>query len=287
MIPKLVDRGSQTNSTIKLETHRFPHFLKLWHYHPELELVYIVKSGGVRFVGDSIEKFYEGELLLLGENLPHMFRNDQAYFEEGSNLFAEALVVHFRPDFLGTLLSAIPGLSKPGGLIKRAGRGILFDKKTSEKAALDIKAMTSMKPERQLISFLNLLTDLSETENVKYLSSERFSESFPSNRDKLSTVFDHIYNHFRDGINLEETASLVAMNKAAFCRMFRQRTGQTFTQFVNKIRIEYASRLLMDTDIKVVEACFESGFSNLTHFNRQFRKFTQCTPSEYRALHVL
>ena len=122
----LLDRTSSKNISFTVTDNIHPHFLRVWHYHPELELVVILKSTGTRFIGDSIEKFREGEVVLIGENLPHMWLNDPEYFVESSGLEAHALAVHFNLHFLGHAFFDAPEMKAISGLLQRAVLGIQF-----------------------------------------------------------------------------------------------------------------------------------------------------------------
>ena len=133
------------NSSFTASWDSYSHFLKIWHYHPELELVYIIKGAGTRFIGDGIEKFSEGELVLIGKNLPHMWLSDDVYFEEGSDLISEAIGIHFKEDFLGMDFMKAMEMKPVFQLIKRAGQGIKFSNLDAGLVAM-VKSLTTLEP---------------------------------------------------------------------------------------------------------------------------------------------
>ena len=161
MKPKLLDRSTKLNHSFDLHHHCFPHFLKVWHYHPELELVYIKKSTGTRFLGDNIQKFQQGDLVLIGENLPHMWQNDQTYFQENSNFSAEALVIHFNKDFAGKDFFNLPELTAIKELFETAKRGVLFKGNIKRTTAEMLERMLMASDFERLINLIQLLKSLS------------------------------------------------------------------------------------------------------------------------------
>ncbi|MEJ0055679.1 MAG: cupin domain-containing protein [Bacteroidota bacterium] len=184
MKPKLLVRNTTLNHSFNLDHHVYPHFLKVWHYHRELELVYIKKSIGTRFLGDSIKKFQEGDLVLIGENLPHMWQNDIGYFEKESMLTAEALVIHFRRDFAGDEFFSIPEMKSVNELMERAKRGITFRKKISEQAGGILESMIELNDFDRLIKFIQLLKFLADDTSTELLSSPGFVDSFKKEENR-------------------------------------------------------------------------------------------------------
>lgn len=286
MKPKLLDRSTKLNHSFDLHHHFFPHFLKVWHYHPELELVYIKKSTGTRFLGDSIQKFQEGDLVLIGENLPHMWQNDEIYFTEKSSLSAEALVIHFNKDFAGKDFLNLPELSPIKELLEVAKRGILFKGNIKPTIARLLENMLQANDFERLIHLIQLLKFLSMGADLVLLSSPGFVDSFKrEEKRRLDKIYEYIINHFREEITLEKAADLANMNTSSFCRYFKKTTSKTFSQYLNEVRVGFACRLLMEKNFNISETCYECGFKNISNFNRQFRNIAGMSPSEYTKLH--
>ncbi len=280
-----LDRTIIENNSFAIKENSYPYFLRIWHYHPELELVYIKKSTGTRFIGDSIERFSEGEVVLIGPNLPHMWLNDKKYFSDSSNLVAEAYAIHFKKDFLGKEFLNAPELKNVSDLIETSILGIKFVGLDHKVIAL-IKELPKKRSFEKLIQFLEILNSLANhTERVLlsskgYLSS--FKKSYNINRDR---VLQYIFNNFNRSITLVEVAAIANMNPTAFSRYFKKTHRKTFKEYLNEIRVGYACKLLTENDYNITRICYESGYNSVSNFNRQFKKIMGIPPSEYLRQH--
>ncbi len=282
----LLRRGSTPDQSFMMSRHDFQHFLKLWHYHEELELVFIEKSEGTRFIGDSIDRFETNDLLLIGSNLPHMFQNDKAFFEPDSTARAVAQVIHFHPQFLNTQLGQIPEFIPLDQLLKDAALGIRFSKKATEAVNDEIAKINELSGAASLICFLNILNILSQDDYTTIASPGFVSQFEGVSDERLGQVYDYVMNHFQEKISIEEIADLVSMNKASFCRYFKRITQKTFTDFLNDIRIGFACKMLLENHMSILEVCYHCGYNNVSHFNRQFRKKMKLSPSAYQRSRV-
>lgn len=278
----LLKRHTTPDHSFAIAKHDFPNFLKIWHYHTALELVYIVKSEGTRFVGDNIDRFKAGELILLGSNLPHMYQNDEAYFKEDSTLRAEAYALHFDPLFLKTSLADVPEFREIHQLLERAKLGLKFSEGTTQRVSLLISELSSLNDLDRMIHFLSVLSLLSKDKFAQVIASPGFVNHFEKTEgSKLEKVYDYVMNNFQEGIEINHIADLVSMNKSSFCRYFKQTTQRTFTEFLNEVRIGFACKMLMEKQMSILEVSYHCGYNNISHFNRQFRKKMQLSPSEY------
>ena len=280
-----LDRSSREGSSFTVKKNRYPYFLRIWHYHPELELVLVNESTGTRFIGDSIERFREGDLILIGENLPHMLLNDDEYFSESSELHAEAIAVHFKQDFLGKEFLEAPELHSIHDLIEKSKYGIKFDDLKPD--ILDrVRALQTGNNFERLFRFLRLLNDLANHKKVTVLSSTGYLNALHNKSNKnLDKVYEYIFKNFDKSVVLSEVAEIANMNPSAFSRFFKRVNRKTFKQYVNEIRIGYACKLLTEHQYNITRICYESGFNNISNFNRQFKKITGRSPSEYLEHH--
>ncbi|MEX0274913.1 MAG: AraC family transcriptional regulator [Flavobacteriaceae bacterium] len=277
----LLDRTSTENRSFTIKQNTAKHFLKVWHYHPEFELVMIQKSQGTRFIGDSIHKFTEGEVVLIGKNLPHMWLNDDIYFEGDSKLEAQALAVHFDQNFLGQDFFGRPEMHQIAGLLHRARCGIRFN---GLKDDFDHRMQNLLKLDgfEQLMGFLSLLNELAVCPSFDLLSSTGFSMEFHSTNDRgLDKMYAYVFKNFKNPIHSRDVAEVVHMNPSSFSRYFKRMHRKTFTRYLNEIRIGYACKLLIEDSSRITTVCFESGFNNVSNFNRQFRAIMGMTPSQY------
>ena len=281
----LLDRSSLDNSSFLISYHSYPYFLKVWHYHPELELIVVIKSTGTRFIGDNIEQFKEGDIILIGKNLPHMLLNDKEYFEKDSTLKAQAIAIHFKEHFAGETFLSMPEMNAIKKLINRAKYGIKFsgDLKLVTKW---IKGMNKLDGFDKTIKFFKILNFLSEHEDYKLLSSSGFINSFEmSGKKNLESVYEYIIKNFRENITLNDVAKIACMNPSAFSRFFKRVNRKTFSEYLNEVRVGYSCKLLMESKSNISEICFESGFNNISNFNRQFKKTMKYSPTEYVKMH--
>tara|TARA_B100000809_G_scaffold266843_1_gene332117 strand:+ start:1938 stop:2816 length:879 start_codon:yes stop_codon:yes gene_type:complete len=277
----LLDRSSVSNSSFTTKVNEYPYFLKIWHYHPELELVVILKSEGTCFVGDSIEKFEVGDVVLIGKNLPHMWLNDEDYFDQSSDQSAKAIAIHFKQAYLGEDFFETPEMIHLLELFDRAKYGLKF-LNVDKSLLVDIQNMLEMEGFNKTISFLNILDKLAKLTEIKKLASDGFVNSFRSTKSETQDkVQAYIFKNFNKEINLEEAASIAFMNTSAFSRYFKRVNRKTFSRYVTEIRIGYACKMLMENKINIAAVCYESGFKNISNFNRQFKIVMDCTPSDY------
>ena len=253
-----------------------PYFETPWHYHPEYEVVLVLEGRGKRFIGNNISDYETGDLCFIGSNLPHLYRKDDADATGGS------LVIHFRENFLGNEFGLIPEMQKIKMLFDRSSMGIQVNGDTRNDMNALMNRMTDLKGMDRLISLLQLLNILADSSEYDLLSSPEIKGQNSDDSDRLNRVFDHVMKNFKEDIEMDDIARLANMSYSGFCRYFKMRTKKNFTHFVNEIRVGYACRRLMETDLSVETICYESGFNNKTNFMEQFRKIIKCTPYQFK-----
>ncbi|MFD0798743.1 AraC family transcriptional regulator [Maribacter chungangensis] len=277
----LLNRSSVSNESLTVSHNKHPNFLRVWHFHPEFELVLILKSTGTRFIGDNIQKFEEGEVVLIGKNLPHMWLNDEAYFQGNTTLTAEAIAVHFKREFLGTEFFQIPEMKSISSLLDRADRGIKFQ---GLKPLLleKISNLITYDPTSRIYKIIEILDHLAKHEGQILLSSNSYLNSFRKTENKrLDKIYEFVFQNFNTQIGSSDLAEIAGMNKSAFSRFFKKTHKKTFTAYLNEIRVGYASRLLLENKESITEIAYLSGFNNISNFNRQFKKIHRISPSSY------
>jgi len=248
-----------------------------WHYHPEIELVYVNGGSGKRQIGSHVSYYSEGDLILIGSNLPHCGFTDKLTGNDSET------VVQMKTDFLGNDFFNIPEMKKIQALFEMAQGGIAFHGKTKMKIGEKMEILEYQSDFQRLLSILNILNELAKSDELQILNAEGFSmEAEVKDNDRINLVFNHVKNNFKEEITLDEIADLTSMTVPSFCRYFKKITNKTFVQFVNEYRLVHASKLLAEKPMSITEVCFESGFNNFSHFNKQFKAFTGQNPSEYR-----
>ena len=249
----------------------------LWHYHPEIELVYVNGGSGKRQVGSHISYYTSGSLILIGSNLPHCGFTDE---QTGNK---KETVIQMKPDFLGTDFFEISEMKKIKRLFNRAKSGIVFIGETKKRIGDKIELIENQLPFERLLTILSILNELEEATEFKVLNAEGFSmEMQMQDNDKINMIFNYVKDNFQQQITLDEVAALVSMTIPSFCRYFKKITSKTFTKFVNEYRLVHACKLLAEKPIGISEICFESGFNNFSYFNKSFHEFTGKSASQYR-----
>ena len=259
-----------------------PYFDPNWHFHPHYQLFLVEEGTGTRFVGDSIRPFEKGDLVMLGPNLPHLWRSDKPYFEPYSTLRTQGIVIYFTENFLGDTFFQHQEMGLLRELLQNARRGLAWSGNVQERAIQSLRQIhkTPAGFER-VLAFLSLLHDLSLTSNQFITSLGYTNTAKPSETDRIQLVHNYVLGHFHDHINLDTVADLAGMTPSAFCRYFRMRANKTFSDFVAEVRVGNACKLLMDGSLSVTQVSYESGYRTLSNFNRQFKEVTGQTPSSY------
>lgn len=248
-----------------------------WHYHPEIELVYVNGGSGKRQVGSHISYYTSGSLILIGSNLPHCGFTDE---KTGNK---KETIIHMKPDFLGNDFFGLSEMKNINHLFDRAKAGLVFIGETKKRIGNKLELIENQMPFERLLSLLSILNELEEATEFKVLNADGFSMDLQmQDNDKINTIFNYVKNHFQEQITLEEVADLVSMTVPSLCRYFKKITKKTFTKFVNEYRLVHASKLLAEKPISITEICFESGFNNFSYFNKTFQEFTGKSASQYR-----
>jgi AraC-like DNA-binding protein len=252
-------------------------FRFVYHYHPEIELIYFVEGEGVEFIGDSSQTFKAGHLVLLGSNLPHFWVSD------ADCQHAEACVLQFKPEIFGEHLLLLPELARVKTLLAATSRGVAFSRLMTAQAVPLMMRLGSESGAKRLLTLLELLTLLSRDTQSRTLCAAAYhlQESAEVKR-RVEAVYRYLSAHFREPCSVPEVAKALGMNEGSFSRFFRHETGRTFLEALIDLRLSYACKLLRETDKTVAEAAYECGFGNLANFNRRFRLHYRMTPKEYR-----
>ena len=252
------------------------------HNHPEYELNLIMGMSGTRIVGDSIERYTDYDLVLLGPYLYHKWDGDVHLQNSGQPY--RVITIQFGMGLMGGQFFQKEQFGKIRKLLQDSSEGIKFDGKTLEEATNIMINLTEDKGFMNVIQFLQLLDLLSKSSETCYLSSEGFSSKVLSTHsNRIQMAYSYILKHYaKINLKIGEVAKQVNMSDSAFSHFFQKYAFRSFTQFLVDIRIGHACKLLLDTDETIGQISYESGFNNLANFNRLFKKYRQCTPVEFR-----
>jgi len=278
VVPNLKIIEPSFGSSFTFKKHDIIHNSNFWHYHPEIELVYVNGGSGRRQVGSHLSYYANGDLTLIGSNLPHCgYTNEQT----GNK---NKIVIQMKPDFLGEHFFNIPEMVNAKNILQQAKSGITFGGKTKNRIGKKIEKMENQSPFERLLSIIEILNELElATEDAKILNAKGFlMEMQAQDNERINLIFNYVKENFKEPIPLEVIAEKVSMTVPSFCRYFKKATHKTFTKFVNDYRLVHASKLLAEKPISIAAIAFESGFNNFSHFNKSFKEFTGKNASEYR-----
>ncbi|MDH4461859.1 MAG: AraC family transcriptional regulator [Spirosomataceae bacterium] len=260
-----------------------PNFGGIWHYHPELELHYIIRGEGVRFIGDNISNFSHGEIVLVGENLPHTWRCKEEYFQNDPDLKVEAVVIQFLPDCLGKGLINLPEAYLLPKLYERAKSGLIIVGETRERLTHLLKAIPQAKNLERIALMVSILHLLAETSDYETIArGQAFYQSNETDTIRLNKVCNYTLSNYKKDITLEEISAISNLSVTSFCRYFKLMTKKTYYDFLIEIRISHACRALVEDKLPTEVICFDCGFNNVSNFYRHFKKVTGITPLEYK-----
>lgn len=261
----------------------YEHFLYPWHFHGEYEIIYIREGRGERFVADSMEVYMPGDVLLLGHNVPHYMKSAEEYYLGDATKRVKGVVIQFANDYMSHAINHYADLSPIKTLLEKSKRGIHFPSSGNKDIIEYIEALPRYKDVERIVHLLFLLDKMAKSKNKRLLGSPHFNENlslFTDNR--LEKLLSYITYHYTETLSLSRIASIVSMNESAFSRYFKDKTGKSFVEYIQDLRIGYACKLLLGSSNEISQIAIECGFNTLCHFNRTFKKKTGFTPTNYR-----
>jgi len=278
-VPELGYEVLDRQASVRYLQHGFPTPLVRWHHHEEYELHLIVASHGKAFVGDYIGCFEPGHLVLTGPNLPHNWISTDVP-PEGYPL--RDMVLQFSGEHLQRSAEHLPELAEAIPMLERARNGIEFFS-ISERVREHMLALRELSGLQRFARFAALLADLAQCQDYRLLSvGQMRSTEDEASMARISGIVEFVLNNFCSELSMADLADRLGMTESTFSRYFRRATGNTFTDFVNRLRINKACQLLMASDRYISTVCYDVGFNNVAYFNRRFLQFKGMTPKEFR-----
>jgi AraC-like DNA-binding protein/mannose-6-phosphate isomerase-like protein (cupin superfamily) len=279
LMPIVVDTAPQSNQIVIVKRYEGEQFPLPFHMHQKYELTLIVNGTGTRIICDDIDNFEPGDIVFMGPLVPHQW---QSSFN-GSTPKVEAITVFLEANFPTPDFRGLPEFKRFREILDLTKRGIQFKGDLKKKVSDRITSLLSLEDMELTIAIFDLLKDMIHSKEYDLLSSEHFIIHQNLDTDRISVITEYIYNNLRNKISLAELASLVSLHPGSLSRMFRQSTGYSIVEYINRIRIGLACKLLDETNEPIINIAFDCGYQNLSHFNRFFKKAKQATPSQYRA----
>ncbi|MBN2522255.1 MAG: helix-turn-helix domain-containing protein [Bacteroidales bacterium] len=255
----------------------------IWHYHQEYELSFITEGTGKRIVGDSIEEFYPGDLIFIGPRLPHVWipENPEINFSSGRTL--ESVYMLFNETIVPPPLISLPEFTQVRKAMLLSERGIKITGDTLMEVSEIMLQLPYLDKFTRLINFYRIMKIIGGSNSLEMLASEDYMKTrFESKNERIIKIHEYLMKNYREDIDLNSIAGLVNMAPGSVCRFFKTLTGTTIFEYVNKIKTDYACKMLMNTDLHITDISYDCGFNNLSHFNKQFKNHCGKTPTEFR-----
>ena len=257
-------------------------FSSRWHYHPEYEIMLVKEGKGNRFIGDTITAFTAGDLILLGPNIPHCYRSTEESSEKVTTQRNSCILLHFTEASIGNDLLNLPEARPICHLLQRCHQGLIVKGNTAKMISWLAEDLITLKGFQRWQSFLEILSQLAdstETEQITTTIQVAYNEKESA---RLGDLFEWISLNYSSPMRLSDAARVASMSENAFSRYFAQRTGKTFSSYIQELRLQKAARLLIEKKISVTEICYECGYNNISNFNRQFLNYYHMSPALYR-----
>jgi AraC-like DNA-binding protein/quercetin dioxygenase-like cupin family protein len=263
--------------TVRKFTEEDANGMPYWHCHPEYEIVFISNGRGRRHIADHVSHYFEGDLILLGPNLPHL-----GFTQETKEQHVQ-VVVQMKEDFLGKDFFEIPEMADIRQLFERARSGLSFHGHTRWEVGQILQNMVDLDKFWRMVELLRALQIMADSQEVWPLKINYLSlEVKPHDQQRMQSVYHFVEQNFQKQFTLDEASQVINMTPPAFCRFFKKLNHKTFIEFVNEFRVAHACSLLSEEHLSIAAVSYESGFNNLSHFNKQFKIVTGVTPTQYR-----
>lgn len=284
---KFLSMGYEPGSALTIKHQKVKYFPNPLHYHKELELAYIIEGHGTRYIGSSIKSFKKGDLVLVGEQLTHVWMSDTVFYED-NDMYTQAIVVKFCPDFAGKDFLKLPEAHGVAQTINDAAGGLRIKGEANKTIGAILYKMLEQSPLEQILSLIQILNLMSITENKYVLSNFDLHKSTnPKEKDRMNRIIKHSTLHFRRTIPIEEIAGIASLSKSAFCRYFKNTIKKSYLEFLYEIRVEYACKLLVEDDLGMTQICYDAGFNNPSSFSQIFKRIKGVSPNTYRKLNSI
>jgi len=270
------------SESFRVQEDRQPHFYDVLHCHPEIQLTLIVQSEGVYSIAHQLGRFAEYDMYLIGADVPHVFKNGEAWYSGQAIGEAKSISLFFKENSFGEGLFDVPEFFKIKQLLEGSERGIKLSRQLADELGgpmLNMPQLTGAARIIQLLSFLETIASGGEWEYLSPPIEKRFPKE---DYERLNSIVTYIMKHYSQPISLEDIAAEAHLSPSAFCRFFKKRTRKSFVEYVNEFRVSMACKMLVESGLPISRICYETGFNNLANFNRQFRRVMGETPSGYR-----
>ncbi len=253
-----------------------------FHFHPELELTLVLEGSGRRLVGRQVSNYEAGDLVLLGPNLPHTWSGNET---ASSQEMSRSIVIQFKEHFAGAHFWDIPEMAAINTLFQKAQSGIWIKGKTRDWVAEKMTIGSNLPPFQKILQLIEILHGIAISEETEQLDVQ-FSHFMPTSMEseRFQKVYTYLIDHYQEEISLETIAVVANLTPTSFCRFFKKIARKTFVDALTEFRVKHACQLLSATEKPISDICFESGFGNISYFNKEFKKSLGRSPMRYRKM---
>lgn len=283
MKPQLLKVSTAPAHSFSVRQDITPGINNRWHYHPEIELIHFKKGNGKQFIGDSIKTFNDGDVVLVGANLPHYWRFDDSYFTGSTIANTDVLVAHFSQNFWGEHFLQLPENRNIKHVLDMAHRGIMVNGKARIAVALLMDRMLKSEGAGRIILLMEILVAIADSNRIDVLSSIGFKQNINDlDNERIGDVYEYSLSNLKNRITLHEIASVARVSPNSFCRFFKSHANKTYSQFLIELKVGTACRLLINNRLTIKQICCESGFHNFASFHKYFKQITGKSPLIYQ-----
>ena len=275
--------ASYTNTSLSVFSREESFFQSPFHSHPEFELVYILESHGKRIIGNSVESFESGDMVFLGDDIPHVWLNDEIFYKGINSLKAKAMVIYFSRDLFGNSFYELPEAQEIKKFLSQGVKGVSITGQTNTIISKKMEKLLKKKGFEVVMGVIEILFLLSKSKDLRYINDDCYvSVSDENKNDRLAAVFQYVKSNYKEEISLDEISKIANLTPTSFCRMFKAKAKKPFVEYLNEIRVSNACKYLIETDLGISEIAYECGYKTASNFNKLFKKLTGTTPKEYR-----
>ncbi|PIF30274.1 AraC family transcriptional regulator [Flavobacterium sp. 9] len=275
--------ASYTNTSLSVFSREESFFQSPFHSHPEFELVYILESHGKRIIGNSVESFEAGDMIFLGDDIPHVWLNDEIFYKGINSLKAKAMVIYFSKDLFGNSFYELPEAQEVKKFLSQAVKGVSITGQTNAVVSKKMEKLLKKKGFEVIMGLIEILFLLSKSKDLRFINDDSYISVDEDNKnDRLAAVFQYVKSNYKEEISLDEISKIANLTPTSFCRMFKAKTKKPFVEYLNEIRVSNACKYLIETDLGISEIAYECGYKTASNFNKLFKKLIGTTPKEYR-----
>ncbi|MET4138336.1 AraC family transcriptional regulator [Pedobacter sp. UYP1] len=287
MRAQLLKIPTQPVNSFSIRRDLLPDINNSLHYHREIELIYFKSGSGTQFIGNSVQPFSSGNVVLIGSRLPHYWKFDEAYFSPPDGLQTDVIVIHFCEDFLGENFLNLPENKMIRKLLQESKKGIQIQDNISRQIGVLMEQIFLSVGAKRLLLLLEILCVLGNNhKGGTLLAGDVLCQAAIKDNSPISNIYNYILSNFNKKIEIGQLADFANISVPSFSRYFKTHIGMTYKQFLLDVRVGQACKLLIEGHMNVKQIRYECGFQNVVSFHKQFKEVTGKSPLEYQKFHL-